>query len=237
MRDGNLSPSRAEPPGRRLDLSCEEQQGEFWCWAAVAASLAGFYDPQAKWEQCELANRQLQTGRCCADMEFCDRPERLDKVLQITGNLVSFNLGSEPTLSFEEIQSEIDNGRVVCSRVGLFGDGGHFQMIIGWKLAGGERYLIISDPLYSETEIAFSSFASRYEGAGVWNVAYITAPVMVDAPPVGIVRAPGTPGDLLVASTASSHSVDTVMASAIRVAATDTGLLAESDELAILFGG
>jgi hypothetical protein len=237
---GGLSIGRAELQGRTLDLICEEQKGDNWCWAAVAASLARFYDPQARWEQCELANRYLATGVCCgpdADMEFCDKPQRLDKVLQITGNLVSFTLGSEAPTSFEAIQSEIDNGRVVCSRVELFGIGGHFQMITGWKTAGDERYLIISDPLYSETEITFSSFASRYEGSGVWNVAYFTAPVMTDAPPVGIFGAPGTPDDLRVASADGPRSDAFAMVSARRLAATGVERLAGRDEAAVLFGG
>lgn len=243
MREGDLLFDRAEPPGRKLDLSCEEQKGDNWCWAAVATSLARFYDPQIQWDQCKLANRQLLTDRCCgpdADMTFCDKVQRLDKVLQITGNLVEFIQSTvppiEPPISFEKVKSEIDNGRAVCSRVEWFDGGGHFQVIIGWKIGGGERYLIISDPIYRETEIVFSSFASRYEGGGKWNVAYFTKPVIADAPPVGIVQVPRTVVHLVVASAASVQPPDIVMVSATE-ATTEAGPLSEGDESAALFGG
>lgn len=200
----------AGPLGRELDLSCEKQKGDNWCWAAVAASVARFYDPQVELEQCELANRFLQTDQCCgpnADMEICDRPQRLDKVLGITGNLVEFFHDAtkpEPPISFETVRSEIDKGRVVCSRVSLSPRGGHFQMITGWKTAAGENYLIISDPIHERVEILFSSFGSRFNGAKQWNVAYITASSRTG----GLLEGLEAPGEPLLASTESSRSTD-----------------------------
>jgi hypothetical protein len=57
------------------------------------------------------------------------------------------------------------------------GGGGHFQTIVGWLLAtSGTEYIDVSDPIYLDNQVAFSSFASGYQSGGNWTHSYITQP-------------------------------------------------------------
>ena len=84
------------------------------------------------------------------------------------------------SLSFAEIQSEIARNSPVGSRVAWFGGGGHFQAIVGWLVGhGGTKYIDVSDPIYLDTQIAYSEFVASYQSNGVWTHSYLTQPSTV----------------------------------------------------------
>ena len=57
----------AAGPWRRLDFDMQDQEQSKWCWAAVGASVALYYEPQASWTQCRVANEQLERNDCCGN--------------------------------------------------------------------------------------------------------------------------------------------------------------------------
>ncbi len=108
----------------------------------------------------------------------CNKAWYLDTALTVTGNLDRMEARS---FTFSEIQAEIAKSNPVCSRVGWYGGGGHFQAIAGWLIAqSGTEYIDVSDPIYLNTQIAFAQFASHYQSGGTWTHSYVTKP-----PPAG----------------------------------------------------
>jgi Papain-like cysteine protease AvrRpt2 len=161
---------------KKLNLSVKQQQETNWCWAAVSTSVSHFYSPASGWSQCTVANAALPRTDCCgtgaSDPLRCNRPWYLDMALNVTDNLDRVESRS---LTFGEVQAEIARDAAVGTRVGWFGGGGHFQTIVGWLVAdSGVEYIDVSDPIYLDSQVAFSSFASGYQSGGDWTHSYLT---------------------------------------------------------------
>lgn len=167
-----------------LTFSMETQQASQWCWAAVAASVARFYDPASPWTQCVLANHELGRTDCC-DGEFnrgpCDCPKKLGPSLARTGNLRSRDAGTVPAGVLAE---EIQEGNPVACRVGWRGGGGHFVVIYGLT-AGGQpapALVHVADPAEGMGDdpginiMEYDVFCGSYMGSGVWTHSYTVQP-------------------------------------------------------------
>ncbi len=157
----------------------ERQQYDQWCWAAVARSVAQFYDSATKWtSQCVIANAALQRTDCCSDPERpeCNRWWYLDSVLALTGNLKRF---VHEAKAFEEVVREIDDNRPIGARVGWSGGGGHFVVITGYDY--GKASFILKDPWYGDSIVSADVFRNAYQGTGTWTHAYETQPAPPDA--------------------------------------------------------
>lgn len=160
-------------------FTVEEQEQDNWCWTAVGLSIARFYNPTHAETQCQLANKSLQRADCCADgasdLDKCNIPFTLQTPLTINGNLVEM---LDETLSFAEIQGQIQAKSPVGCRIGWFGGGGHFIVISGWFVGEtGDKYLDIADPLDGPgppQQIMFEEFASSYRTGGDWTHTYLT---------------------------------------------------------------
>jgi len=166
----------AGPPSRKLGLSVTPQQQANWCWAAVSASVAGFYSAAPAWTQCTVANAALPRTDCCgggaSDPQKCNKPWYLDIALNVTGTL---DRVEARTFTFAEVQTEIARAAPLGTRVGWSGGGGHFQTIVGWLVAGdGTQYVDVSDPIYLDMTIAYSQFVSAYQSSGTWTHSYVT---------------------------------------------------------------
>jgi hypothetical protein len=94
------------------------------------------------------------------------------------------------SLTFGEVQAEIGRDAPVGTRVGWYGGGGHFQTIVGWLVAdNGTEYIDVSDPIYLDSQIEYSKFASAYQSGGNWTHSYLTMP-----PPIAVVAMAGGAG-------------------------------------------
>ena len=167
----------AAPKKKKLNLSLSSQLQTNWCWAAVATGVSHFYSPTSGWSQGAVADAALARTDCCAvgaaDPLKCNKPWYLDSALIVTGNLDRMETRS---LTLGEIQAAIQQDSPIGTRVGWFGGGGHFQTIVGWLVAdSGIEYIDISDPIYLDSQIVFSEFASAYQGGGTWTHSYLTA--------------------------------------------------------------
>lgn len=174
-------------PGRqanKLLMTVEQQLQRNWCWAAVSRSISLFYDASSTWTQCSIASTTLGRSDCCgsgaSDDNKCNKPWYLDRALATTSNFVSFvatAAGASHPMTYDEIRTEIDNGKPIATRIKWFGGGGHFQVITGWEITpSGEEYITVWDPIYFDTDILYADFASRYHGAELWSHAYFTTP-------------------------------------------------------------
>jgi hypothetical protein len=92
--------------------------------------------------------------------------------LNVTGNLDRVESRS---FTFAEVQNEIGRAAPLGTRVAWSGGGGHFQTVVGWLVAAdGSEYVDVSDPIYLDTNVAFSQFVSAYQSNGVWTHSYVT---------------------------------------------------------------
>lgn len=98
--------------GQTLNFVMEPQMQTEWCWAAVAVSVARFYQPTNTIEQCQVVNGELGRDDCCGGGVFtgCNIPYTLDTALGQVGHL-SRPIERDPT-PFQEVEAEIVNGRL-----------------------------------------------------------------------------------------------------------------------------
>ncbi|WP_425463293.1 papain-like cysteine protease family protein [Methylobacterium terricola] len=179
----NTSSATSTAPAKLVLLFTVANQNQTnWCWSAVATSVSHYYDPHSIWTQCSTANAVLGRPDCCvaanaSDKAKCNQQARLDIALVKTHNLVQLIDQRNSPLTFDDIKNEIDNSRVVGTRVRWNGGGGgHFQAIHGYEITpSGSEYIYISDPIYGNTQIKYSRFASYYTGTGgTWTHSYLT---------------------------------------------------------------
>jgi hypothetical protein len=155
----------------RLDFAMQHQQQTNWCWAAVATSVALFYDPASTWTQCTVANTELGRADCCGAgaSGACNVYGFLDTSLTTVGHLDHFT-GSSST--FAAVQAEIDAGRPLCARTAWSGGGAHFLAIIGYRIL--QEMLAVDDPWYGKSDVSYATFGSSYQGSGSWTHSYFT---------------------------------------------------------------
>jgi hypothetical protein len=180
-----------------LRFRIQRQQESEWCWAAVAASVDHYFDPQSTLEQCDVASKTLPVEyppdpnnpndpnklppsdcgcccQCCCDPDSCDKPTKLEIALQKVNKWR--NTLFRP-LTFEEVQREIDHGRPIGVGIKWQSGGtnggpattGHFVAIRGYRLlSSGACQLYIADPLLPSRIVPFEEFTVAYDGDGEW---------------------------------------------------------------------
>lgn len=155
-----------------MSFQMQTQQQSQWCWAAVTASVAGFYNSGSDWTQCSLANAELGQTTCCADgsTSQCNQWWYLDRSLGRTGNLTGVEMG---TLTVEGIDAELDNQRPVGARVQWSDGSGHFVIISG--VGVDAKTIAIEDPFYGSSFMSYDTFKDNYQGlGGFWERTYRT---------------------------------------------------------------
>jgi len=161
----------ALPARRVIPFTLQHQNEMQWCWAAVTASVAAYYQ-NLGWTQCNLANNQFGQTTCCTNgsSTACNEPWYLDRALGRVGNLANFTAGA---LSLTQIQSEIDAGRPIGVRIGWPGGGGHFVTITGYS---DQNVINVQDPWYAPQGAAvdYRTFRFVYQGSGQWTHTYQT---------------------------------------------------------------
>lgn len=172
------SPRAAAAPAKGrshcLKFRMQHQLHSNWCWAAVATSVALFYNPTRKWTQCGVANRELGRKDCCAKRANgqCNAIGHLQCSLTIVGHAEQppFIKGTVP---FTRAQREIDGGRPLGVRTQWFGgDIGHFIAIVGYHTEF--EMLTVEDPTYGRSYVDYHTFCADYRGAGTWTHSYCT---------------------------------------------------------------
>ena len=157
----------------RLDFMMQHQQQTNWCWAAVATSVALYYDPASTWTQCAVANGELGRTDCCGTGASgpCNVYGYLASSLTRVGHLDHWAAG---TATFAQVGTEIDAGRPLGVRTAWSGGGAHFLAIVGYRLIFD--MLAVDDPWYGKSDVSYSAFSTNYQGSGTWTHCYYTEP-------------------------------------------------------------
>jgi hypothetical protein len=164
-----------------LNFQIEHQCRDQWCWAAVAASICGFYEDDPLPTQCELANQFLFPGQDCCQpgaSEVCNIPYALDLVLNQLGHLVQPPQG---VVAFEDLDLEVSQKQQPIALRIMFSDmvTAHFVVVVGSATDDtGNHVVKIADPSSAAgnmTTIAFSALGNDYRPGSTWDQTYFTA--------------------------------------------------------------
>ena len=148
----------------------DPQEESEWCWAAVAQSVAKYFDESAQ-SQCAIAGLVMKDGNCCDNPVGCNEPAALTKALTKVGKPPE--LVNRPLIP-RELQKELDEHRPVCIRIGWDGGGGHFVVITGYQvLTSGALHVNVADPLYPNCTIDYDELSTSYHGDGQWTHSYL----------------------------------------------------------------
>jgi hypothetical protein len=160
-------------PWTRINFVMQHQQQTNWCWAAVAASVSAFFNPNTNWTQCGIVNAEFGRNDCCTQGSStnCNRPWYLDRALTRTGNLRSWSSGAG---TLADIMQEINASRPLCARIGWSGGGGHFVAIDGYNRDLG--MIAVDDPWFGASDVVLSTFQTAYQGSGSWTHTYRVQP-------------------------------------------------------------
>jgi hypothetical protein len=171
-RGKRATPTKGQ--SHRLDFCIQHQRHSNWCWAAVATSVALFYQPAGKWTQCVVANSALGRKDCCRKGAggTCNVIGHLQNSLTVVGHATAppHVVG---TAGFDRAQAEIDGGRPLGARTQWEGgDTGHFVTIVGYHRV--VELLTVDDPLYGRSHVDYRTFCTDYRGSGTWTHTYYT---------------------------------------------------------------
>ena len=159
-----------------LPYVVEPQELDRWCLAAIAVSMAGFYNT-GQWRQSDVAGRLLgyDCSRCHEDSKIraqCDQNWALDEALQVTGCFSHWSPGKP---SFERIVSELESGRPIGIRIEWYKGGAHYLVIFGYH--GPSREIHIADSKHGVSRHYFDRFPHDYQSGGaVWTENFWTCP-------------------------------------------------------------
>lgn len=174
------APTGGRPPvagssGKIDTFVRQDQQQDYWCWAAVAASHADYFGTSTL-TQCQIVN-SIKGGACCVDANADDLPCNDSHTLEDVLTSVGVPRDYFPPISFDDIRDEIRAKRPLPCRVEWRSPpGGHFVTISGWKVTPtGVRYVDVDDPWreYRSNPVPFETFCNRYQKDGFWTHAYL----------------------------------------------------------------
>ncbi len=154
-----------------LNLDMQSQLETEWCWAAVSASIAAFYDPASPFTQCGVVNTELGQTSCCQDggSSSCNQPWYLDRALTLVGHLAT-DFEKEPDAS--GISAELNGGKPIGVSINWTGGGGHFVCVDGYDPS--QDLVEVKDPMFGNTTMPRSQFPASYQGGGTWAWTYLT---------------------------------------------------------------
>jgi hypothetical protein len=153
----------------------QRQQLSKWCWAAIAVSIADYYQSGGLC-QADVASTVL--GVDCSDPhEAAEHGSRyntyadLDRSLRSVGCFSHWSPG-RPT--FARLCSEIDAGRPLCLSIVWRNGGSHYVVVIGYHAETREIY--VEDPLHGPSVHIFDKFPHSYWNGGFWRGTFWTSP-------------------------------------------------------------
>ena len=163
-----------------LPFTMQQQLGHALCWAAVGTSCALFYNLNSGWTQCKLAGASMKPspGDCCANPENspCDTPWYLQNDEDL-GSFVTAKIDNnfhKDFISFAQLMNELDQGRVVAYLLEMSIDGeitnmstfSHFIAIAGYESTATEQNVVVYDPFFGTSEMAYKEFVTNYKCQG-----------------------------------------------------------------------
>jgi len=175
---------------RSINFKVQYQEKSNWCWAAMALSVAKFYDSDFKYTQSDIANGELDRTDCSKEMpdDPCNKSGYLMSSLNRVDHFETWyvrrpkkssRLQDQVRRHIEhEIRKEINHGRPLCARIAWVGGGAHFVGIYGYAADSADSKLggvAIADPLWGLSDVDWEDFPVRYRVGGTYTDSYHTS--------------------------------------------------------------
>lgn len=157
----------------------QKQEQGMWCWAAVAASIANFYDGTAG-RQCDLANQEFSQSTCCSepdasDGNVCNRASDMEISIKRVNHHAST---SDTAATFKRVQDEIVQNRLIALRIEWQGQSvGHAVILDGYSQDSDGQWVLGDDPGNGDSfAYTYEEFKNRYgdNKDGSWDITYFT---------------------------------------------------------------
>lgn len=167
-----------KPLGAALvGFSMQPQCHTNWCWAAVAASVARFFDAASPWTQCKVADKDLGRTDCCNfQCHAPNVPSAINRQNSLGSPLNRVRCLARTSASIASraaLTTELAAGRPVGARTEWEGGGSHFVMITGYSGATGT--LRIEDSFAGPSDVDYETFCTSYTiSSGQWTDSYFT---------------------------------------------------------------
>ncbi|WP_030023519.1 papain-like cysteine protease family protein [Streptomyces monomycini] len=150
------APAAPAPQGalaaNRLDISMQAQEKTNWCWAASGNTIATFYGGRYSQNQfCNAAFNRSQGSTCPNNQATLGN-------VQNAFDWMGVNPGSYVTgyLRYGTVQSEINAGRPVETRIQWSSGGGHMHVIYGFDTA--RNWVYWGDPWGSNSRYNWGDY-------------------------------------------------------------------------------
>jgi hypothetical protein len=167
----------ATSTGHSVGVRHEQQNGTFWCWAAVSVAMRSFVRKDLPAiSQCDFASLHLKHAHtCCANdhaLEACDVQGVLEDALAAAGVKVQ-----PPEAPFPStVRSELVKDRPVCALIEFPNAPNHFVQIDGFKAVGGSHNYVINDPQRGVLDMPEDDLKNNYHNEkGRWRRSYLLA--------------------------------------------------------------
>jgi hypothetical protein len=166
------------PPSLQLNFTVQRQTQDQWCWAALAASIAAYYEPASTATQCLLANWAFGQTTCCIDgsTPSCNQPSSPGGAIDHLHCL----FGATGRIGFGDVRNQIVASKPIGIRI-LWSEGsasvGHALSIYGYGAGNqpaDQTTIDISDPWYGESVVNFQNFPANYHAGEAWTHTYLT---------------------------------------------------------------
>jgi hypothetical protein len=153
---------------KKLNFAIQKQEQTEWCWAAVSASIRGFYSPGGALRQCEVVNQMLLRQDCCDNPSSCNTQFNLKLTLEELRHLQQNDPGQP---DFGRVVTEIDTGQPLAVKIRWDGGGNHFVVVYGFTDDGKVH---VADPMHPTDSVivTFNNFV--YKDIGHWDESYFT---------------------------------------------------------------
>jgi hypothetical protein len=166
-------------PGFTMQL----QPCDSLCWAAVTLSVNLWRKPQLALTMCTVVQDSLGVTDCCSELnavgscacnEDCNQDFVLFNALQAVNALEHTGVApnmltgtTEAGTIWSSIQSEIDQGRVICCKIDFGGVSNHYVVVWSYTTySNGSITVAVQDPLYPSQSWELDQFLNNYNGCG-----------------------------------------------------------------------
>lgn len=156
-----------------INFAMQQQAQTGWCWAAVSSSVDAFYNPASTWTQCKIVNSERGLTDCCTNgsSASCNQGWYLDKALTRVGHYARTTGGTKTLL---QIDTACDNKTPLCIGIRWASGGGHFLGLSGHYMSNNVEYVTVRDPWYGQSDVAYDTLQTKYQGSGTWIYSYET---------------------------------------------------------------
>jgi hypothetical protein len=142
-----------------LPVSPQVQPNEYWCWAAVASMVTGYYARLGRpsLSQCQVAQKTLNVADCSGSNAACLQLWDLCDALQKLG----YSPQNDWTSDIGAVSNEIQQKRVLAALMYFTNSGVlHYVLVNGCDDASETVY--VTDPAGPVGQVSWNTFLSNY---------------------------------------------------------------------------